>query len=290
MYNGEKFLQKRIDSIITQTFTDFKLIISDDGSTDSSQKICEEYAKNDKRIHYVRQKKNMGHIWNFNFVLQQANTKYFTWAAQDDITLPTFLEKNIKVLESDPSIVGSISKMKLYELPSDQASNSIDVAFKNFIKKLSERFKSLDLYSMHGSYAKKVRIFLKKTSVQIIYAVYRTNELKKSFPTASEKGGEKITILNIIKYGDINVLDEVLMHRFDFGYSNKGIIKNIKLYNPNLFEMIFPALPFTFLCVQKLGIKIFLRNIDHFIQLNIETGVALLIDVVRIMTHFFARR
>ena len=57
MYNGEKFLKKRIDSILNQTFKNFELIISDNASSDETKKICEEYTKQDSRIQYIHQKK-----------------------------------------------------------------------------------------------------------------------------------------------------------------------------------------------------------------------------------------
>ena len=77
VFNGEKTISKSIDSLLKQTFDDFKLIISDNASTDSTQKICEEYAKKDNRIQYVKQKKNLGLLKNWNFLLENATTKYF---------------------------------------------------------------------------------------------------------------------------------------------------------------------------------------------------------------------
>src|SRR5207245_5286947 len=112
VYNGEKFLRKRLDSVLEQTFENFELIISDNASTDATLVICMEYSKKDKRIRYIRQEKNMGLTWNFNFVLQEAKGEYFVWAAVDDHWYPTFLEKNVKNLESNKNIVGSISKVK----------------------------------------------------------------------------------------------------------------------------------------------------------------------------------
>lgn len=291
VYNGEKFLQKRLDSLLLQTFTDFELIISDDGSTDSTRIICEEYARKDERIRYIRQEKNMGPIWNFNFVLMKAKSKYFTWAAQDDVTLPKYLEKNIHILESDKNIVGSISKMTIFEMPTDDLQgNKIDIIFKNFIKKLSSLVKSLDICPINGSYAKKVRIILKKTSGQLIYAVFRTSELQKSYPKENIPGSEWILFLNLLKYGDIHAIDEVLMHRYDYGFSNKGIIKNVNLYDSNFLMMVFPFFPFTIWCMKNLGPKIFFKNFDYFIQLNLEGEVSLLIDLTRIFVHFISRR
>lgn len=59
VYNVEQYLPRCIDSILSQTFTDFELLLIDDGSTDKSGMICDEYAKKDNRIR-VFHKKNGG--------------------------------------------------------------------------------------------------------------------------------------------------------------------------------------------------------------------------------------
>ena len=74
VYNGGKFISNRLESILSQTQRDIEVIISDNASTDSTQAICEECSKKDKRIRYIRQKKNMGPQWNFNFVLKEAKS------------------------------------------------------------------------------------------------------------------------------------------------------------------------------------------------------------------------
>ena len=93
VYNGDKFIRNALDSILSQTFGDFELIISDNASTDSTSVICQEYMKKDPRIRYIRQENNMGGLWNLNFVLQEASYEYFMWAAVDDYWLSTFIEK-----------------------------------------------------------------------------------------------------------------------------------------------------------------------------------------------------
>ena len=105
VYNAELFIHKKIKSLLEQTFTDFELIISDNGSTDSTSLICEEYAKKDKRIKYIKQEKNMGAVWNYNLVLKEAKCDYFLWVAADDILSPKFIEKNINILETKDNVI-----------------------------------------------------------------------------------------------------------------------------------------------------------------------------------------
>ena len=84
VYNGAKYIREALDSLLSQTFVDFELIISDNASTDATQEICEEYARRDLRIRYVKQSENKGALANFQFVLNQAKGEFFMWAAADD--------------------------------------------------------------------------------------------------------------------------------------------------------------------------------------------------------------
>lgn len=107
VHNGEKTLKKAIDSILGQSFHEFELIISDNQSTDGTEKICREYAKVDRRIRYIRQPFNIGAAQNFKFVFEQAGGDFFMWAACDDVRSPDFLNENVNFLESNPDYVAS---------------------------------------------------------------------------------------------------------------------------------------------------------------------------------------
>ncbi|WP_126455646.1 glycosyltransferase family 2 protein [Sulfuriflexus mobilis] len=93
VYNGAEYIRKAIDSLLSQTFNDFELIISDNASSDSTEYICQEYVKNDSRIRYFRQPENMGGEWNFRFVFEEAKGTYFMWAAADDMWAPDWIKR-----------------------------------------------------------------------------------------------------------------------------------------------------------------------------------------------------
>jgi len=109
VFNGHACLENALDSLLNQTFTDFELIISDNASTDNTKEICEQYAKNDARIKYIRQVENIGATMNFKFVLEQAVGEYFMWAAADDKRSPDFLELNYNFLVENSEYVASTS-------------------------------------------------------------------------------------------------------------------------------------------------------------------------------------
>src|SRR5262245_32943693 len=85
VYNGERYLEPAIGSLLAQTFSDFRLIISDNASTDGTEEICRALARRDRRIEYHRSTRNRGPAWNFNRVVELADAEYFKWAAYDDL-------------------------------------------------------------------------------------------------------------------------------------------------------------------------------------------------------------
>ncbi|NCB38063.1 MAG: glycosyltransferase family 2 protein [Erysipelotrichia bacterium] len=102
VYNGEKYVKDAVQSVLSQTHTDFRLIISDNSSTDNTGKICQELAANDSRIQYIKQPENIGALDNFRYVKDKAESEYFLWLAFDDRLKPDFLAKTVFTLDSDP--------------------------------------------------------------------------------------------------------------------------------------------------------------------------------------------
>jgi len=288
VYNGEKFIQKCLDSILAQTFSNFELIISDNASTDNTSKICQEYSKKDKRIRYIRQENNIGLFPNFNFVLEQAKNEFFMWMGVDDYILPDYVKKNMDILASNSNVVGSVSKIKRYNFSEPQINN-IDYAFVNFTKKLRIHFKKLDTLSISGDYDQKVRTYLTNSTCQIIYGIFRIDKLRKSIIPSFFVGLDWAEILTVLKFGDIHVVDEVLMYEFEGGRSIGGIIHISKTYNPDFLSVVFPWYPFTNTCLKILGLKLFLKNLDYFMKLNFEGFVSQIIDLTRLFIHKIVR-
>jgi glycosyltransferase involved in cell wall biosynthesis len=90
--------------LLSQTFADFELVISDNGSTDATEDICLEYAARDGRIRYCREETNRGAIWNFNRVFELSRGEYFKWAAYDDLCHASFLERCAEVLDRQADV------------------------------------------------------------------------------------------------------------------------------------------------------------------------------------------
>lgn len=103
VYNVELYLSDCIESILSQSFDNFELLLIDDGSTDSSGEICDRYAKSDKRIR-VFHTENQGVSAARNRGLDEARGKYISFVDSDDYIKADTYSQNIRVLEADLSI------------------------------------------------------------------------------------------------------------------------------------------------------------------------------------------
>ena len=102
VYNSENFLKESISSILNQTFSDFELLIGEDGSTDRSIEIIREFS--DDRIRVIRNEKNLGIPRTLNRMIQASKGEYIARQDSDDISLPARLAKQVDFLDKNPEI------------------------------------------------------------------------------------------------------------------------------------------------------------------------------------------
>lgn len=107
VYNAEKFIRNTLISIFNQTYSNFELIITDDGSTDDSLNIIKSFT--DNRIRIYSDGENKGISYRLNQQVNLAKGKYFVRMDADDIMFPNRLEKQLAFLENNPNcdVVGS---------------------------------------------------------------------------------------------------------------------------------------------------------------------------------------
>ena len=280
VYNGEKYLRKRLDSIINQTFTNYEIIISDNASIDSTSKICEEYIKKCPKIKYIRQKINFGAIHNFNFLINEAKGEYYIAAAVDDLWEPTFLEKNVKVLDTQKNIVGSISEIDFFGYEKQPKINPYIAALKRVVRKQDSEPLYNHVLSVSGDYKRKAALYLRFNQGSFLYGLFRKDKLLKRVirPIGS---WDLVVILNALKEGDLYVIDEILMHKFAGGESSKGSLHAHKFHDLPFWDLILPSSTLAFWCIRNIGIKFYFKNIDWFILLTLYGWYTILLEIVR---------
>jgi glycosyltransferase involved in cell wall biosynthesis len=110
VYNGEMFIQEAIESLISQSYRNFELIISDNNSNDKTAAICIRYSEKDSRIKYIKQEKNIGPWKNFEYVLLKSNSDFFMWAPADDTWNKNHIEFCVNLLIKENTAVAAITK------------------------------------------------------------------------------------------------------------------------------------------------------------------------------------
>lgn len=142
VHNGETYLHESLDSLLAQTYEDFELIISDNGSTDGTSDICRAYAAQDPRIRYFRQPRNIGSALNHNFVILQASGELFKSAAHDDRYAPELLERCLDALDRLPDAVLAHSWSSVID-STGAVQRLVDYPVASDAPRAPERFKSM---------------------------------------------------------------------------------------------------------------------------------------------------
>ena len=101
-YNVAPYVKEAIESVLTQTYTDFELLVIDDCSTDNTVDVVRTI--NDSRIRIVQNEKNVGLAENLNRGLDLIDTEYFARMDGDDIALPQWLQREVEYLDSHPEV------------------------------------------------------------------------------------------------------------------------------------------------------------------------------------------
>ena len=254
VFNGEKTVERAIKSILNQTYKDFELIISDNASSDNTEKICKIYEPNDQRVKYIRQKYNIGAPANYKYVLDLAKGEYFMWAAADDWRSNEFIELNVKFLESNL----------------DYSASTSPTCFEGDEKNSEKHI----IFSLDTSLTERYIYFLKNAwkSHGIFYSLMR----KKHIDLCKEVGGSYAAndwSINffLLSKGKINRTKRGLMVFGKSGRSfNSNPWSNLRLKRIETIIPIYEFSKYALKLMKILDINKWLRVFYELFKLNID--------------------
>jgi glycosyltransferase involved in cell wall biosynthesis len=228
VYNGETYLRQVLDSVLSQTFGEFELVISDNASTDGTEKICLEYAAADPRIRYHRQSQNRGITWNFRQVVLLSAGRYFLWTSHDDLLASNYIERCVEVLEGDPSVVLCYSN-----------SIYVDEAGNRFEPKQQLEF---DQTSPHQRFRRLIGL---SHNCVALFGVIRSDVLKKTSIHGDFADGDRCVLVELGLQGNYHRIREPLFFhreyagRFTHQYPSRQ--ERTRLANPErVIRFVFP--------------------------------------------------
>lgn len=145
VYNSENFLENCIDSILSQTYQNFELILIDDGSTDNSSYICDYYSREDNRIRVIHQI-NQGQAQARNYAVEKARGSWIHFVDSDDMIHPQMLEILLNAVEMTDAKMSMCGSLEVEEMPVRfQEKESIE-----YIKLIVTEDTFRDLYEKGG--------------------------------------------------------------------------------------------------------------------------------------------
>ncbi len=115
VYNSERYIGEVLECLLAQSYGSFRVLISDNASTDATPSLCQEFARRDKRISYVRHPQNLGATVNYNYVALHADTTYFKWHSSNDLLSSNALQSCIDMLDGRPDIALAFPHTRLFQ-------------------------------------------------------------------------------------------------------------------------------------------------------------------------------
>jgi glycosyltransferase involved in cell wall biosynthesis len=125
-YNRSALLGEAIESVLGQTYSDLRLVIADNASSDATPEVVARYV-HDPRVEYVRHERNIGQTDNFNGLIAGTTTDYLLLLSDDDLLHPTLLESTVAVLGSDPLIGAVHTRFDVVDGQSRVIEHSVDL-------------------------------------------------------------------------------------------------------------------------------------------------------------------
>lgn len=213
VYNGTAYIEQALAALLDQTYRNFTLLVSDNGSNDGTWEILQGWAARDQRIVLHRQASNIGALPNFRYVLDLAQTEYFMWHAHDDWLAPSYLEELVGLVTAEPDCALACGAIQPH----------VDDGPRR------RRTPALDLEGA-GSRLQRVIRMLRQPEPSWIYGLFRREPLRQALRLGEEFGyvwaADHLELLPFILNDSVRSTDRAIL------YKRKNEISG-QLYRPD---------------------------------------------------------
>jgi glycosyltransferase involved in cell wall biosynthesis len=222
VFNAESHLPQALDSIRSQTFESFEVIISDNASTDGTEEIARSYVRQDARFRYRRNPENIGAARNYNLLFREASSEYFKWMPYDDVMAPTFLSRCIEMLDKDRMAVLATSRVALID--ENGTPTDFDQRFRQYAARRRLRHVPVDRAPNLGSSDPSLRfadVVLRKVWFFEVYGVIRSTALERTPLLALYTGSCQVMLAELSLLGPFRMVEDQLYScRFPYFYAS----------------------------------------------------------------------
>ena len=292
-YNGEKYLEEQLNSLLNQSYKNIEIIIQDDCSSDDTWEILKKYSKKHDNIMIYKNEKNLGYVRNFESVIKRANGNLIAMCDQDDIFLPQKIEKlynnigdatliysnsllvdkngnSLKINLDDNYSINFINSNSMLNFLYDNCVSAHSILFKKTLLKAIFPFPSFSYFdawiASHAANMNGVRFF---NETLVLYRQHDTNTLSTYTHSHSKKtlferlqhsfkgknNDRQLMIFKIEEFLKTNVLKD----------KEYILLRQLLIYYENCFNKYFDLSMFIFLLRNK-NIYFPIKNKNKILQ------------------------
>lgn len=253
VYNGEENLEDCLNAILTQTFEDFIVKVYDNNSTDRTADIVSDIAKTDERVQYFCNLENIGASQNFLNSLAAADTEFFVWRADDDLSSQNYFQVLVELLEKSPGVALAVGHTESQRLA-----------------KITKQYPYVGVNGELQLFDILRKMFI--SSPAWIYGIWRTEQLQKYYLKSWKNypvlwANDHLVILNTILNKSI-AGDNSTTFINRCGVRSRGALSNlVKPTDEERFEKLFPMfLDHCMTILNQSNLKPFERNILRWLM------------------------
>ena len=196
VFNEEKLIRRAAESVVSQCE---RLIIADNASSDGTQRVCLDLAREFPNIEYIRHAQNRGSLENWHFLLSRANSTYFMTLGSHDFVAPNFIQTLKKLIDSDTDTVLAVAALHFQQSTAGDNSLTKDTLFSSWengaLNNVVQRVRSAIFDDVNLSWA--------------MYGLFKTDVYKKCFTRDLPLvGGDNVFLCKVSAAGKILISNE----------------------------------------------------------------------------------
>ena len=225
VFNGDAYLKLALDSLVAQTYRNFEIVVSDNGSTDGTGEICKAYSDKHELIRSYRYEENRGIAWNRNNSFHLSKGEYFMWFSHDDVLHEEYLEKCMAEIQVRQNTCIVYSKIRVIDADGETIPFNEDLADLNTDNVVS-RF--------------KVCLSSQPYNQSVIYGLMRRSDMASTRLHGDYLAADRCLVAQLSLKGKMYQIPEYLFYRRKHADNFPGGIEAMAVYQPGVeFKFVF---------------------------------------------------
>lgn len=230
-YNRAHLLPRAVTSLLAQDYPNIEIVISDNASSDGTQALCEEFRRQDSRVHYIRQALNIGVTANFAETFSQSHGRYYMSIGDDDWLEPNYVSQCMKVLLQEPDVVVVCGMIRLFK-NGQQTSDAENAVF---------GYEAAVQLTYSSAADRVVELYKRVTVLYWFLGVMRRDILEKIPPMQNIMMGDQIFMASLAYTGKIKTVDSTSVN-YSLGGASENLPKLAQALGLPRFQADYPHL------------------------------------------------